>query len=193
MSEKVYKVYKYTFPNGKVYIGMTSCKTLRQRFDGGYQHNNRIQDAIRKVGWNGFDKEILYDNLTQAEACELEKQTIREYDSTDPSKGYNVSFGGKETFAGLKHTAEHRQYMSELYKGKVFSEEHIENLVKSHAKERHPVESVDDQGNTIRCYQSLREAAEDVGGYKTNVSRACKSGRKYKGYLWRYSLGGESH
>lgn len=190
---KTYKVYKYTFPNGKVYIGMTSCKTLIERFWGGYKHNPRIQEEIARVGWNGFDKEILYDNLTQAEACELEKQTIREYDSTDPSKGYNVSFGGKETFAGLKHTAEHRQHMSELYKGKEFSKEHIENLKKSHAKERHPVESIDDQGNVIKCYQSLGEAAEDVGGHKTNVTRACKSGRKYKGYLWRYSLGGESH
>lgn len=184
---KTYKVYKYTFPDGKVYIGMTSCKTLRQRFDGGYQHNNRIQDAIRKVGWNGFDKEILYDNLTQAEACELEKQTIREYDSTDPSKGYNISFGGKETFAGLRHTAEHRQYMSELYKGKVFTETHIENLKKSHAKERIAVNSVDALGNVVKEYDSLGSAANDIGGHKTNVARACKSGKPYKGVYWQYA------
>lgn len=31
------KVYKYTFPDGKVYIGMTT-KSLEERRDSGYQH-----------------------------------------------------------------------------------------------------------------------------------------------------------
>lgn len=190
MSEKIYKVYKYTFPNGKVYIGMTSCETLRKRFEGGYQHNDGMLTAIKEVGWDGFDKEILYDNLTQAEACVLEKQMISKYDSVNPNKGYNISFGGKETFAGLKHTAEHRAYMSQLYKGKEFTDEHIEHLKQAHSKERHPVESLDQNGNVVKYYGSLSEAAEDIGGYKTNVARAVEGNKVYKGFLWRYAIKG---
>ena len=35
--------------------------------------------------------------------------------------------------------------------------------------------------------ESLTEAAEDVNGHKTNISRACADGRQYKGFTWRFA------
>lgn len=36
-------------------------------------------------------------------------------------------------------------------------------------------------------YESLTEAAEDVNGHKSNISRACADGRQYKGFTWRFA------
>lgn len=186
MSERVYKVYKYAFPDGKVYIGMTSL-TLAERRDCGYQHNPKLQEAMRMYGWAGFSHEILMDGLTEKEASEMEQKLIAEYEATDSSKGYNVSLGGKSTFKGLKHSEEHKQRMSEMYQGKQFSDEHLKHLKEAHAKERIAVKSIDVLGNIIKEYDSLTSAADDIGGHKTNVSRACKSGKPYKGVYWRYA------
>lgn len=187
---RTYKVYKYTFPDGKVYIGMTSL-TLAERRDCGYQHNPRLQAAMRLYGWAGFSHEVLIDNLAEQEAAEMEQKLIAEYEATNPSKGYNVSLGGKSTFKGLNHSEEHKQRMSEMYRGKQFSNEHIKHLREAHAKERIAVKSVDGCGGVIKEYDSLGSAANDIGGHKTNVARACKSGRPYKGVYWRYAEGGE--
>ena len=187
---KTYKVYKYAFPNGKVYIGMTSLP-LAERRDCGYQHNPRLQEAISLYGWAGFSHEVLIDGLTEQEASEMEQKYISEYDATNPNKGYNVSLGGRSTFRGLKHSEEHKKRMSELYRGKHFSDEHLKHLREAHAKERIAVRSVDTYGRIVNEYDSLGNAANDVGGHKSNISRACKSGKPYKGVYWRYAERGE--
>ncbi len=41
-------------------------------------------------------------------------------------------------------------------------------------------------GDIIRIYESMGDAAADVGGYKTNISRACANpNAKYKGVFWK--------
>ena len=109
-----YKVYQYTFPDGMIYIGTTS-KSLGERRDCGYNHNARLKAAIRSCGWRSIEKTILAECSTQEEAFAEEKRLIAEADSTNPQKGYNISFGGKETYAGLSHTEEFKHKMSELY------------------------------------------------------------------------------
>lgn len=184
--EKTYKIYKYTFPDGKIYIGMTSL-SLEQRRDDGYNHNKPLKQALRQCGWQNLAKEILCDGLTKEQACELEKKIIAEMNATDSSVGYNVSFGGKETFAHLKHTEDHKRRMSEMYQGRVFSEQHMQHLKEAHSKERIAVESVDSQGKVIKRYRSLGDAADDIRGHKSNISRACKSGKAYKAVYWQYA------
>lgn len=183
---KTYKVYKYTFPNGKVYIGMTSL-SLEQRRDNGYQHNRKLQEAMRLYGWFGFSREVMIDGLTEQQAAKEEQRLIAEYDATNPNKGYNVSLGGRSTFKGLKHSEQHKARMSDLYKGRTFSENSLKKMKEAHAKERIAVRSTDASGSVIKEYDSLGDAANDVGGHKTNVTRACKSGKPYKGVYWCYA------
>jgi predicted GIY-YIG superfamily endonuclease len=179
-----YRVYQYTFPDGMIYIGVTK-NTVEQRRNQGYQHNKRLQNAMREVGWSNIQVDILADDLTQNEAFEKEKYFIELLDTTNPAIGYNLSKGGKSTYAGLKHTDEYRQKMSKLYKGKVFSDETLKRMKEAHRKERKAVACFTVDGEQVGSYESLHEAAKACNGYPTNISRACKqAGKIYKGYMW---------
>lgn len=91
----MFTVYIHIFPNGKVYIGITKQKVnLRWRGGSGYRSQPLMQNAIQKYGWENIKHEIIADGLTQEEACQIEIDLIKQYDSTNREKGYNISFGG---------------------------------------------------------------------------------------------------
>lgn len=87
-------IYKHTLPNGKIYIGMTS-RTLSQRRSSGYYHNLRFHRAIQKYGWSLIKSEILCEGLDEEQAKQKEIELIAEYNSCDPTIGYNISIGGE--------------------------------------------------------------------------------------------------
>lgn len=124
MSEdRIYKVYILEFPNGKVYIGMTK-QTLDSRCKNGksYTRNKVMFDDIINYGWNNINKKILFDNLTQEEACALEMKSISQYNSTHTEKGYNITKGGKGVI-GYNYTEKDRLKMSLSHIGKIIPEE----------------------------------------------------------------------
>lgn len=100
-------IYKYTFPNGKVYIGQTRV-SVRERH---YQHMSASKDpdrrtlcevAIAKYGEPSYETiETIevddHENLKLSKLLdEAERKWINYYDSTTKSgKGYNVQEGGK--------------------------------------------------------------------------------------------------
>lgn len=182
---KSYKVYRYTFPNGKIYIGVTSL-SLAERRDNGYNHNKALKAAIKEYGWRGFSKEIIYDNLTEEDAFRKEVETIAKFNATNPLVGYNISHGGNATFSGLKHTNESKEKISKINTGRKFSDESLERMRESHAKERKPVICLDKNRLVVSKYGSLFEAATAISGHKSNISRACATGRSYKGYFWQF-------
>ena len=107
MEENNYYVYKHTFPNNKVYIGITQQEPEKRWKNGlGYDaHQTLMKRAIKKYGWKNIKHEILYKNLNKNEACNKEIELIALYDSTNKQKGYNVSQGGEGTI-GVKPTEE---------------------------------------------------------------------------------------
>lgn len=95
MHNELFIVYKHTSPSNKVYIGITKQKTYKRWRGGcGYLHNMFFKAAINKYGWSNFKHEILYENLSQEEAMQLEIQLIAEYNSTNHKCGYNITKGG---------------------------------------------------------------------------------------------------
>lgn len=120
--EAVWCVYKLTSPDGLIYIGMTK-NSISKRIECGYQHNDRLREAGRKFGWRNFKHEVLESGLSYKEAQEREKYYIALNNATIPSKGYNLSLGGKSTFQGLRHSEETRKKMADAQRGKVVSEE----------------------------------------------------------------------
>lgn len=179
-------VYMYTFPDGMKYIGVTK-NSIETRRDCGYQHNKPLQAAMRKYGWRNVEKTILEELLDAEEAFQREKYYISLYHTDSPDVGYNVSHGGKDTFRGLAHTEEHKKYISKLLTGRIVTDEMRERYKEGHSKERIPVCSINEDGTIAKHYQSMGEAAADVGGHKTNISRACtKKGKWYKGYQWAF-------
>lgn len=107
---KIGYIYKYTFPNGKVYIGQTA-QTMEARH---YQHMYNadhldaersillVDRAIHKYGEPKLEivETIMYEDNDpigfQEELNEKEKLYIRKYKSTQKRFGYNRHLGGKE-------------------------------------------------------------------------------------------------
>ena len=90
-----YTVYKHIVPNGKVYIGITRQKTTDRWLAGnGYQQQPYFYNAILKYGWKNIRHEILFENLTKAEAEQMEVKLIAECRSNERAFGYNIANGG---------------------------------------------------------------------------------------------------
>lgn len=147
--DKKYCVYRHTFPNGKVYIGITCQKPHERWCNGtGYKHQQLIYRAILRYGWENVQHEVVAEGLTHDQACGMEVELIKAYDSTNPKCGYNTSPGGesgnglrgeRHPMYGRHHTEESRRKMREstmgqipYNKGKHLSKEHREKLRQAH-------------------------------------------------------------
>ena len=153
--EKNYYVYKHTSPSGKIYFGITN--NIKQRWEGEgrnyFKSSPYFAAAIEKYGWNNIKHEILHSNITKKEAEELEKLYIKEFETQNNEKGYNISPGG--TGGNNKPTIKVKMY------------------------------SMD--GKYIKSFDSVTDAAREVGSDRTNITACCKKRQKScKGYRWTY-------
>lgn len=95
-------IYKHTFPNGKIYIGL-SKQTQIDRFRNGlgYELCPIMFHAIQKYGWKNVITTIVEDNISSLElAQERERFWIQYYNSyinAENSNGYNATLGGEGT------------------------------------------------------------------------------------------------
>lgn len=117
--------------NRKVYIGITNNTERRWRNNGieykPKKENTRpFWNAICKYGWDNFEHDIIFNNLSYEDACELEKYYIKLANSTNNNYGYNVAIGGngghiyKEHPKGMKgktHTDEWKNEHSKKMSG----------------------------------------------------------------------------
>ena len=101
--QKMFTVYKHTFPNNKVYIGITSKKNVYRRWShgNGYKTQSFMWKAIQKYGWENVKHEIIAKNLSKKDACTLEIQLIAQYQSNNSKYGYNVYVGGNSGRLGI--------------------------------------------------------------------------------------------
>ena len=125
-----YYVYKHTFPNGKVYIGITCLKPENRWADGkgylkvlknGEYHQPLMARAVLKYGWENITHEILFNGLSKEEAEAKEIALIAEYNSNKPQYGYNIREGG----GASKHSESTKKKMSEAAKKRGIPEETI--------------------------------------------------------------------
>jgi group I intron endonuclease len=146
----MYTVYQHKNKiNGKVYIGITSrIPEDRWGVDGcNYRSSPHFYSAIQKYGWDNFEHNILFDNLTKEQACIKEQELIKYFNSMDREFGYNSTSGG-ETFvlnedtrkkqsiamlgnkngAGHPCSEEKKTKISQAQKGRQLTKEHKEKL-----------------------------------------------------------------
>lgn len=187
INEKRYCVYKHTSPNDKVYIGITYMKPEKRWNNGlGYKKNTYFWRAIQKYGWNNFAHEILYDNLSQEEACSKEIELIQFYDSTNKEKGYNLSTGGDRGALGVVRSEETKQKLRDHNTGKHPSTETVQKMIKNSAT-RKDVVQFDLNGNIIAEFLSAKEAARQTGVADSNINQCCKNmSITAGGYKWKY-------
>lgn len=121
-----YCVYIHTSPSGKVYIGITKIKPEYRWGRGSrYKQHPHFYAAIQKYGWDQIKHEIVYDGLTEEQACEKERELISQYNATDRRFGYNAKSGGE---IGIVFTEDARRNISAGLKK--FYEEHPEEREK---------------------------------------------------------------
>lgn len=199
---KCYTIYIHkNKENNKVYIGQTSTSVNNRWQNGkGYKGCTLFERAINKYGWDGFEHIIVAENLTKEESCQMEKDLIKMYDSTNPQKGYNISIGGDSGHAGVKLSEETRRKISKKNKGKTVSQEtrekmslsskgrKLSDLAYQKAIEYHSIEVIQltKDGEFVNQYSSIAEASKQTG---INVStiESCVNKKRYKsagGFIW---------
>ena len=202
----MYKVYKYTSPSNKIYIGIT-CNSLTMRAGNNGERYDKcpiFNKAIKKYGWENFTCEILAQELTEEEAKRLEKYYIKLYDSRNPNKGYNISAGGdgraiyndeeiiKLWNSGINITEITKQIgcckevvQRVLNTNGIDGKERIKRSAgKYHQKQ---VYQFDKQGNFLNEYESVSDAERQTNIHHGNIVKVCKGQRKTAGgYIWSY-------
>lgn len=104
---KIFTIYKISFPNGKVYIGQTHHYHIRVREHlNDMKHSDyKLYRAMRKYNINESNFSILEENVpNQEDADNKEIYYIKLYDSYN--NGYNSTLGGHTatiTKVGEKH------------------------------------------------------------------------------------------
>lgn len=95
----MYTVYEHKNKiNGKRYIGITKQKASDRWGNLGRNYKNscpRFWSAIQCYGWDNFEHNILYTNLSKDDACALEIELIGKYKTQDRDYGYNILEGGQ--------------------------------------------------------------------------------------------------
>lgn len=193
-------IYKYTNQiDGKVYIGQTISEYKRK-----YAHmkcygmwRSHFHSAIKKYGYDSFIYEILEqyeDSNPEALKKKLDEREIfyiTEYDSTNPEKGYNIAAGGGGTI-GVKQSLESNIKRSKALKGRKspLTEEqwvYIHSFNKyDYIAHKTSIEQYSLDGEFIKRFDTIKDAAESVGSVYSSLLRAIK--RKngiFKNYFWK--------
>ena len=207
-----YSLYIHKFPNGKVYVGITSLK-INRRWNRGssYSHNKRMFNAIKKYGWDNIEHIVIKDKLSKNQAAFWEREYINKYNSTDISKGYNTSPGG---YTGHTVSDISRKKMSNAKKGTKKSSEFCEMIRNVHIGNKYrlgeklskdtrtkmsishfgvkaynsrKIVQIDLENNKIKEWGCIMEVQRELG-YLNSCIVACLKGRSKTsyGFKWEY-------
>lgn len=116
--------------NNKKYFGITGRLPEKRWGNNGcnYKRNEHFYSAIQKYGWDNFSHEVLFTNLSQADASKLEQEYISKYNTINPKYGYNNTSGGEINYYFSDET---KQKMSEAASKRVFTDEWRKHLSES--------------------------------------------------------------
>lgn len=162
MKQRVYFIYKYTFPNGKVYIGQTYKGSGRYGTQFGYK-GQLVYRAMKK--YPNYKKEIL-EYCSLEEVDDRERFYIEKYKSMDKPFGYNREGGGNDNKIRSKET---KDLISLLHGG--------ESVVQY---------SLD--GKLIRHWNYASEAANGLEINPDQIYKCCRGKAKSAGgFLWAFA------
>ena len=197
-----YSVYKLTFPNNKVYIGMTSREPKKRwNYGFGYKKNKNMFSDILKYGWKNIKKEIIEEYESKEVAYQKEIDLIKEYQSINDKYGYNKSTGGIASKKGTKMSDSNKKMLLQRLKGNKY---HLNKLHSETTKQKlsliqkgqHRSVKTEFPKKQVICietqniYFSIAAAERDTGIGHSHISQVCQNKRhKAGGYHWKYYEG----
>lgn len=210
-SNEVYKITNIT--NGKIYIGITNqgsgARYRHHWYESRIGESSALHRAMAKYGEENFTLEIIDFADTYDELKEKEKFYIKQFDSKNRDKGYNLTDGGDGTFGkmhseetkekirqkaiGRKASEETKQKMSEMRKGRPVSELTKQKTAERNALRAKAVLQFDADMNFIAEHASISDAARATGLNRSTIqkqlhgiSKMGKRGSHLIKYIWRY-------
>ena len=202
--------------NGRRYYGITSQSPERRWMKGlGYSEHLPIGRAIRKYGWENFEHNIVFENLSERAAKTLEKLYIAMYETQHDEHGYNMTCGG-DGVVGYHHSDISRRKMSAAKRGsnhpnwgRHLSDETCKKISEAHTGKISPLKGIsiseshkqhiseakyksvaayDDDENLVFTFPSARHAAQALGVNYRNISLSIHGERKHcGGYKWKFA------
>lgn len=173
-------IYKFVFPNGKIYIGLSNNmyrRILEHNTD--FRNNLPIELAIKKYGKiKEFEILELIEPSNRQLMIEREKYWINYYNSTNKDIGYNISVGGDGANIGsLNHEARFtEEEIQSIYKELEESELSLTALAKKYGIQ---LSSLSQINNGITYYHSsitypIRKDKRSNSGIKNHNSQISK-------------------
>lgn len=204
MEENKFCLYIHEFPNGKVYIGVTSeSPNKRWHSDGsGYKRQDVIWREIERYGWDNIIHDILAVDLTKDEAERLEKEWIAYYDSTNHDYGYNIQAGGFLKY-GYNHSEDTKAAMSKKMTGEgnpfygkkhtqatknIISKKNKGKYIGGKSKRAKPVYQMDISTKEIIAeFDCASTASRELNIERKHIS-ACCNGKRISagGFSWQF-------
>lgn len=163
----MHSVYILTVPDGRKYVGTTSMPVKRRWNHGnGYRFCSALWDVICELGWDAIDKEVIGESFTEDEASNLEQNLIAEYQTTNPSFGFNREAGGLRSNKIIPEPIRLRQSESRKGElnpnfGKHFSEEHRRKIAESNSGQKRSKET---------CHRIGKAKEKPVAQFNTLLS-----------------------
>lgn len=185
---KKWLLYRHTSPSGKVYIGITSRPAHIRWGHNGYNYRGQVfVNAIMKYGWDNIKHEILFTNLSEKKAKQLEIDLIRHYKNLGIS--YNMTDGGDGT-VGFYPSEETREKMRKAQR-KIDKSLRAQILNRNREqigiKHRKAIVQLSLEGNYIATFDSGKNASISTHVDASMITACCKN-RQFKagGFLWMY-------
>lgn len=153
--------------NCKKYIGISSDVAKRWSNKGKNYYDQVFGLAIQKYGWDNFEHKIIKENISKEEACKLEQDLIKKYNTRNKEFGYNRSDGGDCGSKGAYNTQLRR--IRKVYQ-------------------------YDLDGNFVKEFVSIADAIREVAPHiknSGNIPACCKGKRNNAyGFQWSYEYKG---
>lgn len=163
---KGWSVYRLKFPNGKIYIGITSRLKERwrsYRYASEHGGNRLVLRAIHKYGWASIEATVLAEGLLVEDAGACEKALIVALKTQSRNHGYNVADGGIVN-AGFSRPYRPRGPFSEDHKNRMRAAAvkrgrgHLDAI-----RVLQPVIVTDSRSGETVQYDSISECARSLG------------------------------
>ena len=173
----MYIVYQHKNKiNGKNYIGITMQEPEKRWGVNGcnYKSSPHFYSAIQKYGWDNFEHNILFTNLTKEEACLKEQELIKQFNSMDRNFGYKSTSGGEACVVN----EETRQKISQALMG---NKNGFVHPCSEEKKKKVYCEELN------KIFESVQQCGRELGISATSISSLCRGrGKTRKGYHLKY-------